>query len=59
LRLVLKNTSIVCSGKVARRYSDAGMSFCGIAFMDLSAQDIATLSLGLYGEEELSEGRGA
>jgi hypothetical protein len=59
LRLILKDTSIVCSGKVARRYSDAGMSFCGIAFMDLSAQDIATLSLGLYGEEEFSEGGGA
>jgi hypothetical protein len=52
LRLGLKDKSIVCSGKVARRYNEGGMSFCGIAFMDLSAQDTATLSLSLYGEEE-------
>jgi hypothetical protein len=52
LRLSLKAKSIVCSGKVARRYEEGGMSYCGIAFMDLSAQDMATLSLGLYGEDE-------
>jgi len=45
---------------VARRYDEGGMSFCGIAFMDLSAQDMATLSLGLYGQEEdLPAGGGA
>jgi hypothetical protein len=52
MRLNLKDKSIVCSGKVARRYNEGGMSLCGIAFMDLSAQDMAALSLGLYGEEE-------
>lgn len=52
LRLGVKDKGIVCSGKVARRYNEGGMSFCGIAFMDLSAQDMATLSLDLYGEEE-------
>jgi hypothetical protein len=52
LRLGLKHKNIVCSGKVARRYDEGGMSFCGIAFMDISAQDMATLSLDLYGEEE-------
>jgi len=60
LRLGLNDKNIVCSGKVARRYNEGGMSFCGIAFMDLSAQDMATLSLGLYGEEEeLPAGGGA
>jgi hypothetical protein len=60
LRLGLKDKKIVCSGKVARRYDEGGMSFCGIAFMDLSAQDMAALSLGLYGEEEdLAAGGGA
>ena len=60
LRLVLKDRSLVCSGKVARRYDEGGMSFCGIAFMDLSAQDMAGLSLDLYGEEEeLPAGAGA
>jgi hypothetical protein len=60
LRLSLKGKNIVCSGKVARRYNEGGMSFCGIAFMDLSAQDMAALSLGLYGEEEdLPAGGGA
>ena len=28
------------------------MNFCGIAFMGLSAQDMAAISLGLYGEDE-------
>jgi hypothetical protein len=60
LRLCLKDKSIVCTGKVARRYNEGGMSFCGIAFMDLTAQDMAALSIGLYGEEEeLPEGGGA
>jgi hypothetical protein len=60
LRLNLDGKSIVCSGKVARRYNEGGMSFCGIAFMDLSAQDMAALSLDLYGEddERLREGGG-
>lgn len=52
LRLTIKDKSIICSGKVARRYDEGKMSLCGIAFMDLSAQDIATLSLRLYGEDE-------
>jgi hypothetical protein len=52
IRLGLKDRAVVCSGKVARRYSEGGVSFCGIAFMDLSAQDTAELSLGLYGEDE-------
>lgn len=49
---MLKNKTIICSGKVARRYEEGGMSFCGIAFMDLSAEDMAELSLHLYGEDE-------
>jgi hypothetical protein len=52
LRLGLKDKGIVCSGKVARRYDEGEMRFCGIAFMDLSAEDRALLSLDLYGEEE-------
>jgi hypothetical protein len=52
LRLGLKDKGIVCSGKVARRYDEGDLRFCGIAFMDLSAQDRALLSLDLYGEEE-------
>jgi hypothetical protein len=52
LRLGLKDRGIVCTGKVARRYNEGGMSFCGIAFMDLSAQDQAFLSRELYGEAE-------
>jgi hypothetical protein len=60
LRLSLKDRGIVCSGKVARRYNEGGMSFCGIAFMDLSAQDMAALSLGLYGDvDSASDERGA
>ncbi len=51
-RLVLKDRTIVCSGKVARRYEEGGMSFCGIAFMDLSSRDMAALSLHLYGDDE-------
>jgi hypothetical protein len=50
LRLGLRDRGIVCSGKVARRFNEGGMSFCGIAFMDLSAQDRAFLSRELYGE---------
>jgi hypothetical protein len=52
LRLGLKDRSLVCSGKIARRYNEGGISFCGIAFMDLSAQDRAFLSRELYGEAE-------
>lgn len=51
-RIVLKGKSIVCFGRVARRYEEGGMSFCGIAFMDLSTRDMATLSRHLYGEDE-------
>jgi hypothetical protein len=60
LRLGLKEKVIVCTGRVARRYNEAGMSFCGIAFVDLSAQDMAALSIGLYGDEDQSaDDRGA
>jgi hypothetical protein len=59
IRLGLKGKKIVCSGKVARRYDERGHGFCGIAFMDLSAQDTAALSLGLYGEEGHPAGQGA
>lgn len=52
LRLGLNDRGIVCSGKVARRYNEGGMSFCGIAFVDLSAEDRAFLSRELYGEAE-------
>ena len=52
MRLILKDKSIVCSGKVARRYDEGDMSFCGIAFMDLSAQDTSLLWIRLYGEGE-------
>jgi hypothetical protein len=52
LRLILKERSIPCTGKVARRYDESGLGFCGIAFMDLSAQDMAALTLQLYGEDE-------
>jgi hypothetical protein len=51
-RIVLKDKSIVCSGRVARRYEEGGMNFCGIAFMDLSTRDMATLSRHLYGDDE-------
>ena len=59
LRLLLKDKVIVCSGKIARRYDEGGMSLCGLAFVDLSAQDMAALSLGLYGEDEESTAAGA
>jgi hypothetical protein len=52
LRLGFEERSLACSGKVARRYNEGGMSFCGIAFMDLSDQDRAFLSRELYGEAE-------
>jgi hypothetical protein len=59
LRLTLKGRAITCSGKVARRYDEGDSSYCGIAFMDLSAQDMAQLSIGLYGEDEESPSGGA
>ena len=52
LRLGLRGRGIVCSGKIARRYNEGGMSFCGIAFIDLSTQDRAFLSRELYGDAE-------
>ena len=52
LRLGLKDRGLVCSGKIARRYNEGGLSFCGIAFMDLSTQDRAFLSRELYGDAE-------
>ena len=52
LRLVIKGRSIVCTGKIARRFEEDKTVFCGIAFMDLSAHDMSELSLSLYGEEE-------
>jgi hypothetical protein len=52
LRLHLKDRSIHCDGRVARRYDESGLGFCGIAFTDLSAQDLAALTLHLYGEDE-------
>jgi len=52
IRLSLKNKKIVCSGKVARKYREGDSNFCGIAFIGLSAQDLAAISLGLYGEDE-------
>lgn len=52
LRLTLKGKAVVCSGKVARRYEEGGIGYCGIAFMDLSAKDMAALSLQLYGKGE-------
>lgn len=57
LRLGLKDKGIPCTGKVARRYDEGDSRFCGIAFMDLSDQDKAILSIGLYGEEEDGEVR--
>lgn len=59
LKLSLKDKTMVCSGKIARRYEEGDMSLCGIAFMDLSAQDMAALTLGLYGEDEKSPLGGA
>jgi PilZ domain len=60
LRLGLKDRGVVCSGKVARRYDEGEEKYCGIAFMDLTAQDKAMLSLDLYGEEEgIAVGAGA
>jgi len=52
LRLGLRGRNIVCFGKVARRYDEGGLRFCGIAFMDLSTADKAQLSACLYGDKE-------
>ena len=52
LRLVVGPKNIVCSGKIARRFEEDSSLYCGIAFMDLSARDMAGLSLHLYGEDE-------
>jgi hypothetical protein len=52
LRLSFNGKGILCTGKVARRYDEGGVSYCGIAFMDLSAADMAALTIGLYGEDE-------
>ena len=59
LRLSVKGKTIVCSGKVVRRYQEGEMSYCGLAFMDLSAQEMAELSLDLYGEDEQFSAGGA
>ncbi len=59
LRLSFQGKTIICSGKVARRYEEGDSNFCGIAFMDLSAQDMADLSLDLYGEDEQFPAGGA
>jgi hypothetical protein len=55
LRLGIKGKNVVCSGKIARRFEEGSTVYCGIAFMDLSAQDMAGLSLSLYGEDELGQ----
>jgi hypothetical protein len=52
LKLSFKDRSFVCSGKVARLFAEGGMNYCGIAFIGLSAKDLAAISLGLYGEDE-------
>ncbi len=54
LRLTIKNKSLVCTAKVARRYEESGMRFYGIAFSDISAADMSFISAGLYGDEEFS-----
>ena len=59
LRLSLKGKTVICSGKVARKYREGDMNYCGIAFIGLSAQDLAAISLGLYGEDEQSSNAGA
>jgi hypothetical protein len=58
LRLKLKDRSLVCSGKVARRYTEGGHGFFGIAFAGLSLDDQATLSRALYGDEAEAEPAG-
>ncbi len=52
LRISIRNKSLVCTAKVARRYEEGGMRFYGIAFSDISAADMSFLSTGLYGDEE-------
>jgi hypothetical protein len=52
LRLGVRERSIVCSARIARRYEERGTRFYGIAFADLGAADMALVSSGLYGEEE-------
>jgi PilZ domain. len=52
LRLGLGGRGIICSGKVARRYSEGGTSYCGVAFLGLSAQERGFLATGLYGSQE-------
>lgn len=52
LKLTVKEKVIICSGKIVRRYQEGDMDYCGIAFMDLSAKNMAALSFDLYGEDE-------
>ena len=54
-----KGRTIVCSGKVARKYREGDTNYCGIAFVGLSAQDMAAISLSLYGEDEQYASGGA
>jgi hypothetical protein len=54
LRLGVRGKSIVCSARVARRYEEGGTRFYGIAFSDLGASDMAFISTGLYGEDEMA-----
>lgn len=51
LKLSFGKRSIVCSGKIARRYQEDKTRFCGLAFTDLSPLNRAALSMGLYGED--------
>ncbi len=52
LKLSVMGETIICSGKVTRKYQEEGMRYLGIAFMNLSAQEKTALSLNLYGVDE-------